>query len=84
MDLFLKFQVENKGAARTGTVRIFYAPKYDERGEQYLFKDQKGLFVELDRFTFNCKYQDSNLVMQDYANNKQDILSLETLEVKLL
>lgn len=49
-------QVENKGAARMGTVRIFYAPKYDERNRPYLFREQKSLFIELDRFTTNRKY----------------------------
>lgn len=49
-------QVENKGSARMGTVRIFYAPKYDERNRAFLFRDQKSLFIELDRFTYNCKW----------------------------
>ena len=42
-----------------GTCRIFIAPKFDERGLPMLFRDQKGLFVELDKFTVNCKYLNS-------------------------
>ncbi|XKL64183.1 hypothetical protein PGB90_004269 [Kerria lacca] len=45
--------VNNEGNARMGTIRIFYAPKYDERGYPYFFTNQKGLFIELDRFTYN-------------------------------
>ncbi|XP_068086815.1 phenoloxidase 1 [Anabrus simplex] len=43
-------EVENKEGATKGTVRIFIAPKYDERGDSMQFKDQRKLFVELDRF----------------------------------
>ncbi|XP_067015254.2 phenoloxidase 1 [Anabrus simplex] len=44
-------EVSNQGSERKGTVRIFIAPKYDERGETLLYKDQRKFFVELDRFT---------------------------------
>ncbi|XP_065201970.1 phenoloxidase 1-like [Planococcus citri] len=47
--------VNNGGSARVGTVRIFYAPKFDERNLGFIFRDQKSLFVELDRFTTNLK-----------------------------
>lgn len=39
-----------------GTVRIFIAPKFDERGSPWLLRDQKHLFVELDKFVVNCKW----------------------------
>lgn len=48
--------VNNTGAARQGTCRIFLAPKVDERGNPWLFRDQKNMFIELDKFTVNCKY----------------------------
>ncbi|KAE8573029.1 Putative prophenoloxidase [Halyomorpha halys] len=48
-------QVENNGGNKTGTCRIFIAPKFDERGLPMLFRDQKNLFVELDKFTVNRK-----------------------------
>ncbi|KAG8238619.1 hypothetical protein J437_LFUL018537 [Ladona fulva] len=38
-----------------GTVRIFLAPKFDERGVGMLFKDQRLLFIELDKFTVTLK-----------------------------
>lgn len=40
-----------------GTCRIFLAPKYDEKGNPWLFKDQKDMFVELDKFNVNRKYK---------------------------
>ncbi|KAF4527981.1 hypothetical protein B566_EDAN016777 [Ephemera danica] len=35
---------------RTGTVRIFMAPKFDERNQPLQLLEQKNLFIELDRF----------------------------------
>lgn len=45
----------NSGAQRQGTCRIFIAPKFDERGNPWLYRDQKNMFIELDRFTVNCE-----------------------------
>lgn len=45
--------VNNEGAARQGTCRIFIAPKVDERGNPWLFRDQRLLFIEMDKFTVN-------------------------------
>ncbi|KAE8573876.1 Putative prophenoloxidase [Halyomorpha halys] len=50
-----KIQVENSGGPKMGTCRIFMAPKFDERGLPMLLRDQKLLFVELDKFTVNLK-----------------------------
>ncbi|KAK9869376.1 hypothetical protein WA026_003133, partial [Henosepilachna vigintioctopunctata] len=47
--------VNNQGNDRMGTCRIFLAPKYDERGNPWLFRDQRHMFVELDKFTVNLK-----------------------------
>lgn len=47
--------VNNQGPARRGTCRIWIAPKNDERGLPWLFRDQRHMMVELDRFTVNCK-----------------------------
>lgn len=47
--------VNNQGQARMGTCRIFMAPKFDERGNPWLFRDQKTLFIELDKFRVNLK-----------------------------
>lgn len=43
---------------KQGTCRIFLAPKFDERDNPWLlFRDQKNMFIELDKFKVNCKYQ---------------------------
>lgn len=41
----------NTGAEKMGTVRIFLAPKFDERHSEMRFIDQRLLMIELDRFT---------------------------------
>lgn len=52
-----RFIVNNKnGAHRQGTCRIFLSPKYDERGNPWLFRDHKDMFIELDRFAVSRKY----------------------------
>ena len=33
-----------------GTVRIFIAPKNDERGLPWQFVEQRTMFIEMDRF----------------------------------
>ncbi|XP_027839310.1 phenoloxidase 2-like [Aphis gossypii] len=50
-----KIVVENNGNQRVGTVRIFLAPKFDERGLPFLFREQRKLFVELDKFSTSLK-----------------------------
>lgn len=48
--------INNEGSAqRFGTVRIFLGPKTDERGQQMLFRDQRLLMIELDKFVVACK-----------------------------
>lgn len=47
----IQIQVNNdSGAQRLGMVRIFLAPKFDERGQGMLFKDQRLMMIELDKF----------------------------------
>ncbi|XP_071448698.1 phenoloxidase 2-like [Hetaerina americana] len=51
-----KIKVENNSnTQRTGTVRIFLAPKFDERGLPMLFRDQRLLFIELDKFVITLR-----------------------------
>ncbi|XP_015437253.1 PREDICTED: phenoloxidase 2-like [Dufourea novaeangliae] len=38
-------------APRRGTVRIFIAPKEDERGLPFTFRQQKNLMIEMDKFS---------------------------------
>lgn len=47
--------VKNAGNNRRGTCRIFIAPKFDERGNPWLLRNQKDMFIELDRFAVNSK-----------------------------
>ncbi|XP_060525566.1 phenoloxidase 1 [Cylas formicarius] len=49
-----KIKVQSN-TARQGTCRIFMAPKFDERGNPWLFRDQKHMFIELDKFKVNLK-----------------------------
>lgn len=42
-------------APRRGTVRIFISPRQDERGLPYVFRDQKELMIEMDKFTVLCE-----------------------------
>ncbi|KAI5703503.1 hypothetical protein M8J75_012530 [Diaphorina citri] len=59
----IKINVENtSGKRRRGTVRIFLAPKFDERNSQFNFREQKGLFMELDRFVVDLN--DRNTVIE--------------------
>ncbi|XP_046386162.1 phenoloxidase 1-like [Ischnura elegans] len=48
--------VENgSNSTMSGTVRIFMAPKFDERKIPMLFRDQRILFIELDKFVVELK-----------------------------
>ena len=47
--------VNNAGAARRGTCRIFFGPRVDERGTPLNFRDQQPLLIEMDRFTVQCE-----------------------------
>ncbi|XP_044761569.1 phenoloxidase 1 [Coccinella septempunctata] len=47
--------VDNKGGNRRGTCRIFMAPKFDERGNPWRYRDQRLMFIELDKFPVNLK-----------------------------
>ncbi|EDX06280.1 GD10111 [Drosophila simulans] len=40
----------DSGAQRFGYVRIFMAPKNDERGQPMLMRDQRSMMIELDKF----------------------------------
>ncbi|XP_049851214.1 phenoloxidase 2-like isoform X2 [Schistocerca gregaria] len=48
-------QVDNSGPTRMGTMRIFLAPKFDERRRPMLLRDQRHLFIELDKFTVQLR-----------------------------
>lgn len=44
------------GSQVMGTCRIFLAPLNDERGTPMLFRDQRLLYIEMDKFTIASKY----------------------------
>lgn len=51
-------KVENdKNTQTRGTVRIFMAPKFDEKGEEFKFSEMRLLMMEMDRFTVNCEFK---------------------------
>nr|AII81929.1 phenol oxidase [Blattella germanica] len=57
-----RIQVENgTNSDKIGTVRIFLGPKFDERGVNMLFRDQRLLFIELDKFTVTLKPKTNNI-----------------------
>lgn len=56
-------KVNNAGAQRQGTCRIFMSPKADEKGNPWLLRDQKNMLVEMDRFIVNLS-PGENLITQ--------------------
>ncbi|KYQ50113.1 Phenoloxidase subunit A3 [Trachymyrmex zeteki] len=55
-DFTYRIVADNRNnAPRRGTVRIFIAPKQDERGLPFVFRDQKELMIEMDKFTVLLK-----------------------------
>nr|WBY50550.1 polyphenoloxidase [Odontotermes formosanus] len=72
-DFIYKIQAENStNSPKVGTVRIFLAPKFDERGVNFLFRDQRLLFIELDKFTVTLKPK-SNLIQRKSTDSSLTI-----------
>lgn len=59
-------------AAKEATCRIFLAPKFDERGNPWLFRDQRLMFIELDRFKVNLK-QGQNTIARNSVDSSVTI-----------
>jgi len=55
--------VENNGNQRLGTIRIFLAPKFDERGLPLLYREQRKLFVELDKYSISRKFSTKYIII---------------------
>jgi tyrosinase len=52
----INIQANNdSGAPRLGMVRVFLAPRVDERNQQFAFRDHRKFFVEIDKFVANCE-----------------------------
>lgn len=49
--------VNDKNTQMRGTVRIFMAPKFNEKGEEFKFSEMRLLMMEMDRFTVNCEFE---------------------------
>lgn len=47
----------DKSTQMRGTMRIFMAPKFDEKGEEFKFNEMRLLMMEMDRFTVNCMFE---------------------------
>ncbi|GJQ85376.1 PPO1 [Trypoxylus dichotomus] len=62
----------SSGANRRGTCRIFLGPKSDERGNPWLFRDQRLFFIELDRFTVNLS-QGANTITRNSTESSVTI-----------
>ncbi|KAK5638832.1 hypothetical protein RI129_013127 [Pyrocoelia pectoralis] len=54
--------VNNTGCVRQGTCRIFIAPATDEEGKPWLFRHQRTMFVELDKFVVNLQPGQNTIV----------------------
>ena len=53
----LNITVNNdSGAPKLGMVRVFMAPRTDERNTQMYFRDQRRQMIELDKFVANCEF----------------------------
>ncbi|XP_071448697.1 phenoloxidase 2-like [Hetaerina americana] len=60
-----------------GTVRIFLAPKYDERGLEMLFRDQKLLFIEMDKFQITLKSKPTANVIERASSSSSISIPFE-------
>ncbi|XP_059480269.1 phenoloxidase 1-like isoform X2 [Neocloeon triangulifer] len=49
-DFSLNIDVNNAGARRQGLVRVYLAPKNDERNRDMAFVEQRNMFIEIDKF----------------------------------
>ncbi|CAH0557366.1 unnamed protein product [Brassicogethes aeneus] len=62
----------SSAAAKEGTCRIFMAPKYDERNNPWNFREQKNMFIELDKFKVNLR-QGTNTIMRNSTDSSVTI-----------
>ncbi|XP_026333174.1 phenoloxidase subunit 2-like [Hyposmocoma kahamanoa] len=53
--------VNNTGMARRATVRIFLAPKFNERNQPWILSDQRKMFIEMDKFVTTLKAGQSTI-----------------------
>lgn len=61
--------VNNSGAERQGTCRIFLMPKKDEHGADLSFKNQRLYVIEMDKFVVTLKQGENNIVRQSVESS---------------
>ncbi|KAJ8961009.1 hypothetical protein NQ318_020314, partial [Aromia moschata] len=72
-DFTYTITVDNKsGAMKEGTCRIFLAPKHDERGNPWQYRDQKNMFIEMDKFKVDLK-QGPNTITRESTKSSVTI-----------
>lgn len=62
------------GSPQMGTCRIFMAPHNDERGNPMLFRDQRLMMCEMDRFVVACKLFELNIQSMNFILNVFSII----------
>lgn len=51
------FKIQNDcGSEKTGTIRVFLCPRYNERKEKLTFAELRTQMIELDRFQQKCNF----------------------------
>lgn len=62
-NFLFRFEINNASTrVQKGTVRIFMGPKVDEGGRSMIFDDHRVLFIEMDKFTVQCKFYSLNQI----------------------
>ncbi|XP_043275465.1 phenoloxidase 2-like [Venturia canescens] len=69
--------LNNSSSARTGTVRIFMGPKYDERQLQFPLREQMRFMIEMDKFVVTLQPGDN--FIERLSNESSVTLSFEKI-----
>ncbi|KAG8224780.1 hypothetical protein J437_LFUL002224 [Ladona fulva] len=77
-----RIQVENTTKSTVeGTVRIFLAPKFNERGKRMLLRDQRHLFIEMDKFQVKIRSNPRrNMIERESTSSSVTIPFVRTFE----
>ncbi|GFW92046.1 hemocyanin A chain [Trichonephila clavipes] len=69
----------NGNAEKTGTVRIFLAPKYDELGNNIPLDEQRRLYIEMDKFDTELR-PGKNIIVRSSTDSSVSIASTYTFK----
>lgn len=73
--------INNGNATQSlATVRLFLAPMTDERGLEMLFRDQRLLFIELDKFVAACEWKKIVMLLVNSLYNQILVFSASRTE----